>query len=146
MHLVSDRSQRRVADRRRLAPLVAVGGAPCNAIVHFKLIALPVRSMQHIADYITHVPVAVEPSDDGIGVTLTAAGVAVQLSGTSQTGPLPDAIYCAIDTALNGVRLQHAGGARPHGVAAPLPPLQSAVHRTAKDAAMLRRMSSARQA
>ena len=57
--------------------------------------------MQHIADYITHVPVAVEPSDDGIGVTLTAAGVAVQLSGSAQTGHLPDAVYCAIDTALN---------------------------------------------
>jgi hypothetical protein len=47
--------------------------------------------MQHIADFLTYVPVAVEPSDDGIGVTLTAAGVAVQLSGGAQTGHLPDA-------------------------------------------------------
>ena len=63
--------------------------------------SVTVPPMQHIADYITHVPVAVEPSDDGIGVTLTAAGVAVQLSGGAQTGHLPDRVYCAIDTALN---------------------------------------------
>ena len=31
----------------------------------------------------------------------TAAGVAVQLSGRAQTGRLPHAVYCAIDTALN---------------------------------------------
>jgi hypothetical protein len=54
--------------------------------------------MQH---FIAHVPVEVDPSDDGIGVTLTAVGVAVQLSGGAQTGHLPDAVYCAIDTALN---------------------------------------------
>jgi hypothetical protein len=52
-------------------------------------------------ELIAYVPVEVEASDDGIGVTLYAAGVPVWLPGGAQTGRLPDRLFVKISEALS---------------------------------------------
>ena len=111
--------------------------------------SVTVPPMQRIANYIAHVPVAVEPSDDGIG---SRSPPLRRCAAFRRRSDRPSARRRVLrhrhraERRSRRVRLQHAGGARSHGVAAPLPPLQSTVHQLAEDAAMLRRMSSVRQA
>jgi hypothetical protein len=59
--------------------------------------------MRRIADFITHVPVEVEPSDDGIGITLTAAGVRVPLDPPCR---VYERLYVKIDNALNAKAIE----------------------------------------